>query len=741
MAGPQVEDSDADDNDINTIIQSRTQEAGTFVPPSRIRASHMRDLVNTYVHQLTIGCGRHASSTSSSLACQQIFCASSEWFAKWFRGKEIHSHAARQIAWQLAREYGASKTCARLDLDAKEQYADTAHEKHNCRKEGNDSNELGTANFHSRVFSESPADASDLSYSGRLLFELSTIEDLFTLRYSSRDPQNQTFVRASLIRIFSDAERLSGCIDAGAEMFRLVFGLLCDIMPDTDTIEFADIITALAMGIRSLLRKYDQKSITTAQSEVVSATTILLHSIALAVLLLRRYVVHIINESSRTTVEMSAGFAYTTLWSPANASFRVLFIEILKVLQSESMKRAIKSFSKPSENKNAIDELYAILVGGVVDGEEADECIYIVANWSRAYVDANWPRGPYSTAVRRQSLVAMALEVWTDTDPKFKLLDKTVLQFSLLADITPKTIFASYNSVDRKEYIHVLDRAYSLFPLDIRVEIMRHRALGCMVESYRHGVVKSTLISLITRYYPSSSAQHLRAPYQQRLEQQREVNEENMLGNVVFSTDSGTHTPTASGVSTNNASAGSGVILSSLGQRVSLQYAMADYVKLYFILDVSRDDVLSSVLSGLRAAMLSNTITKPLKVRFGAGEDGVDYGGVQAELFRSVGRQLCDPSYGMFDVDTESQRAWFSKGCIDSVERFEVAGALVALAVYNGCTISVAFPKMMYMMLLGQMPRSPRDIEDMYPVSLISYLFFSGCWILIRTLVDCEESI
>ncbi|KAK9315499.1 HECT-domain-containing protein [Lipomyces starkeyi] len=147
-----------------------------------------------------------------------------------------------------------------------------------------------------------------------------------------------------------------------------------------------------------------------------------------------------------------------------------------------------------------------------------------------------------------------------------------------------------------------------------------------------------------------------------------------------------------------------------------MQYALQRYVQLYLILDVSRADLLGSVLSGVRAGLVSNTLHKPLKVRFyGSGEDGVDHGGVQVELFANVGRKICDPEYGMFTIDSETQRAWFHQGYRDSVDRFEVIGSTVALAVYNGCTISVSFPKMMYMMLLGEKPNRPEDIEDIFP--------------------------
>ncbi|KAK9461984.1 uncharacterized protein V1516DRAFT_622198 [Lipomyces oligophaga] len=142
---------------------------------------------------------------------------------------------------------------------------------------------------------------------------------------------------------------------------------------------------------------------------------------------------------------------------------------------------------------------------------------------------------------------------------------------------------------------------------------------------------------------------------------------------------------------------------------------MGEYGKKNFVLSVDRDDILGSVLNAVRNALLKGHITKPLKVQFGQGEEGLDQGGVQIELFGIVGGLICEPLYGLFDIDSQSQLAWFRPGYSDGIERYEVIGATVALAVYSGCSISVAFPKILYKMLLGQVPDLLDDFAEMYP--------------------------
>ncbi|KAK9452511.1 HECT-domain-containing protein [Dipodascopsis uninucleata] len=156
---------------------------------------------------------------------------------------------------------------------------------------------------------------------------------------------------------------------------------------------------------------------------------------------------------------------------------------------------------------------------------------------------------------------------------------------------------------------------------------------------------------------------------------------------------------------------------------------MLKHIQLYFVLDVSRHDMVESVIRGVRRGIETYAIYKPLKVRFLNNEDGVDHGGVQIELFRIIGGLICDPYYGLFAIDNESQLAWFWSGCFDEPERFEIIGSILALAAYNGCTISTRFPRVLFMKLVGQNAAKPSDIDDLFPTlarGLTSLLNYEG---------------
>ncbi|KAK9477419.1 hypothetical protein V1514DRAFT_283039 [Lipomyces japonicus] len=143
---------------------------------------------------------------------------------------------------------------------------------------------------------------------------------------------------------------------------------------------------------------------------------------------------------------------------------------------------------------------------------------------------------------------------------------------------------------------------------------------------------------------------------------------------------------------------------------------MRNNTQVYCVLDVKRDDIAATAIASVRRSITCNTLRKPLKVRMiDSFEDGVDHGGVQVELFAVLGKQFCNPALGFFTVDAESQLAWFWQDYQDPVDRFEIIGATVGLAVYNGNTIGVSFPLMLYMKLLGQKINQIDQIQDIYP--------------------------
>ena len=103
---------------------------------------------------------------------------------------------------------------------------------------------------------------------------------------------------------------------------------------------------------------------------------------------------------------------------------------------------------------------------------------------------------------------------------------------------------------------------------------------------------------------------------------------------------------------------------------------------------------------------------KELKVIF-VGEEAVDEGGVQKELFMLICRQLFNPQYGMFSLSQTTRTFWFNPSCIDWVE-LELIGKILGLAIYNGIILDLQFPSVVYKKLLGLKPNFA-DLCDGFP--------------------------
>ncbi|KAK9472966.1 uncharacterized protein V1510DRAFT_415663 [Dipodascopsis tothii] len=146
----------------------------------------------------------------------------------------------------------------------------------------------------------------------------------------------------------------------------------------------------------------------------------------------------------------------------------------------------------------------------------------------------------------------------------------------------------------------------------------------------------------------------------------------------------------------------------------------------YFRLRADRDNLLQSAMDALAS---DNDFKRPLKVYFGRGEVGLDHGGLQVELFSLLGPLVLDARAGLFTVDDQSQLAWFN-AANDDVDRFELVGMLVGLAVYNGCSIGVSFPEFLYERLVQpDAVAELRHVEELSPrvaASLRQLLDFDG---------------
>jgi hypothetical protein len=122
-------------------------------------------------------------------------------------------------------------------------------------------------------------------------------------------------------------------------------------------------------------------------------------------------------------------------------------------------------------------------------------------------------------------------------------------------------------------------------------------------------------------------------------------------------------------------------------------------------------------------------LSRPLKIHLGEdnGEEGFDSGGVQQEFFRLAIVEALNPDYGAFAVDDRTKMAWFQPGSPEPLWKFELIGLIISLAVFNGLTLPVTFPKCFYRKLLGETVTELDQIEDGWP-ELASGLSFLLEW-------------
>ncbi|KAL3421712.1 Ubiquitin-protein ligase E3A [Phlyctema vagabunda] len=134
------------------------------------------------------------------------------------------------------------------------------------------------------------------------------------------------------------------------------------------------------------------------------------------------------------------------------------------------------------------------------------------------------------------------------------------------------------------------------------------------------------------------------------------------------------------------------------------------------VLQIRRTDILTDAFNQLWRRE-ERELVRPLKIRLGeeAGEEGSDSGGVQQEFFRLAIAEALDPDYGTFTVDQRTKMTWFQPGSLEPLWKFELIGLIFSLAVYNGLTLPVTFPKALYRKLLGEEIRELHQISDGWP--------------------------
>lgn len=66
------------------------------------------------------------------------------------------------------------------------------------------------------------------------------------------------------------------------------------------------------------------------------------------------------------------------------------------------------------------------------------------------------------------------------------------------------------------------------------------------------------------------------------------------------------------------------------------------------------------------------------------------------EFFQLIFRELFDAAYGMFVLAEGTRTFWPRASDIDMSTEFQLVGTMLALAVYNGHTLDVAFPMVLW---------------------------------------------
>ncbi|CAM1505737.1 Fc.00g113740.m01.CDS01 [Cosmosporella sp. VM-42] len=159
-----------------------------------------------------------------------------------------------------------------------------------------------------------------------------------------------------------------------------------------------------------------------------------------------------------------------------------------------------------------------------------------------------------------------------------------------------------------------------------------------------------------------------------------------------------------------------GSLITNPHHKTVLQDLLRTASSKYLILEIGRGSVVRDAFDQLWRRE-ERELLRPLKVHLGeeGGEEGFDSGGVQQEFFRLAIAECLDPSYGAFAVDERTRMAWFVPGSIIEDWKYELVGLLVSLALYNGLTLPITFPRALYRKLLGKPVQELHHIADGWP--------------------------
>ncbi|KAL2069470.1 hypothetical protein VTL71DRAFT_14149 [Oculimacula yallundae] len=160
-----------------------------------------------------------------------------------------------------------------------------------------------------------------------------------------------------------------------------------------------------------------------------------------------------------------------------------------------------------------------------------------------------------------------------------------------------------------------------------------------------------------------------------------------------------------------------GSLLTNKYRRDKLHERLRTATSEFMVLEIRRTNVLSDTFNAIWRRE-ERELMRPLKVRLGeeGGEEGLDSGGVQQEFFRLAIAEALNPDYGTFTIDPQTKMTWFLPGSPEPLWKFELIGMIISLAVYNGLTLPVTFPKALYQKLLNEEVTELHQIADGWPV-------------------------
>ncbi|KAM3082504.1 hypothetical protein ACMFMF_002164 [Clarireedia jacksonii] len=157
-------------------------------------------------------------------------------------------------------------------------------------------------------------------------------------------------------------------------------------------------------------------------------------------------------------------------------------------------------------------------------------------------------------------------------------------------------------------------------------------------------------------------------------------------------------------------------LMTDEAQRYRLYDRMSTATSRFLVLSIRRDHVLLDTFNSIWRRE-ERELMRPLKIRLGEeqGEEGFDLGGIQQEFFRLAIAEALNPDYGTFTIDPRTKMTWFQPGSPEPLWKFELIGLIMSLAVYNGLTLPVTFPKALYRKLLGESITELHHISDGWP--------------------------